>query len=284
MTDPIPTSPTPVTSEPVRRRRWPWVVLALFLLLGIFVALLPTILSLGFMRQYLIGKVNQGLTGHLEIGDWSLGWTGCEFRDVRLFDERQAEVLSVARIRSHLSLRNLLRGRYNCGATDVEEPNFTQLVISHDGTINLQNIFPAAPRSRRGARSTPVELSGVFNITRLRATIVDRRDGAMQFIEPSTAKIAIKNLRDPVSYEIEMKIRDATTQPSPWTGRVRMGADLQTALSNGGEKTPFGSVALAGAEAVLRAAGRPIVKVPATRPTTQPATTQAETAHHRRRR
>src|SRR5687767_5709068 len=61
-----------------RRRRIPiWlravgVVVLLLLLLVVFA---PTIASTGPVRSFVLGRVNETLTGRVEVADWSLGWT-----------------------------------------------------------------------------------------------------------------------------------------------------------------------------------------------------------------
>lgn len=283
MSDPVPQPSEAPYEPPRRRRRWPWVVVAVLVLIGILVALTPQIMSLSFMREYLLSRINRNLKGKLQIEDWSLGWKSCEFRNLRLFDEKQSEVFSVARIRANLSFRNLVHGRYNCGETELEEPNFTQLIVGSDGKINLQEVFPAQGRKRRGARAEPVELSGDFNITRLRATIVDRRNGSTQIIEPSTAHVSIRSQKVPIQYAVALKTRDATTQLSEKKGRRRVTPDVAAALASTSEgKVPFEALILAGADGMLRAVGRPIITA-STRPTTAPATTQPAPARHRHR-
>jgi hypothetical protein len=261
-----------VMPEPVprTRRRWPWVLLGLVVVLAVLVLLTPTIMSLGPMRQYVVGKINHNLHGRMEIGDWSVGWNGTELRNVRVFDANQAEVLSVARLRTSLSFWDAVHGTYNLGATEVEEPNFTQLVIEADGHTNLEDLFAQSRSARRTARHAKLPFEGDFMVSRLRATVVDRRDGTTQIVEPSALTMRLKSLADPVEYNLSLNLRtpDGTKQ-SKHEGSAARPDEL---VHVSGEQWPIGPVANAGAEALLKALGRPLVANSAKAASSQPTT------------
>src|SRR4051812_9798582 len=90
-------SPPANAAGPVKRkrRRWPFVLLGLLVLLIVLVLLAPTIASTSLVRGYVIGKINDNLNGTVSIDNWSLGWTGgMDVHGLKLFDDRKAEVLS----------------------------------------------------------------------------------------------------------------------------------------------------------------------------------------------
>src|SRR5687768_14707179 len=60
---------TPVVKRK-RRRRWPYVLLAFVLLIGLLVLLTPTLAGTGPVRGVILGQVNQRLNGRVEVADW----------------------------------------------------------------------------------------------------------------------------------------------------------------------------------------------------------------------
>lgn len=290
--DPVPpASPTTPTSPPDHRpRRWPWAVLGFLVTLLAIALAAPTLMSLAVARQYAVGRINRHLTsGHLEVGEWSLGWMGTEVRNVRLFDDQRSEVFSVVRLKSDLSFWDLIHGRYDLGETLIEEPNFMQLVVAPDGSNNLQAILPASVVSRRARRGATgnLKLRGNFTVERLRGTIVDRRDGSTTIVQPSDVTFKIHNVRDEVPYEVTLKTRIPTATSGDEVHRestARVPVELATVSDDG---LPIGPATLAGADALLRGIGRgPATQPAATQPAaaaTQASATQAASPRHRSR-
>src|SRR5262245_40254896 len=89
---PTPTEPPakgskPAPAKPRKRRRWLYVLGGLFLALLLLVALLPTLLSMGWARSIAISQANGFINGKLQIEDWSFGWTtGVKVKGVRVYD------------------------------------------------------------------------------------------------------------------------------------------------------------------------------------------------------
>jgi hypothetical protein len=213
---------------------------------------------------------------------------GTELRNVRLFNDQQAEVFSIVRLKSDLSFWDLIHGHYDLGETLIEEPNFIQLVVAPDGSNNLQAILPAPVASRRarrgGAGGHGITLRGNFTVERLRGTIVDRRDGTTTIVQPSDVTFKIHNMRDEVPYEVTLTTRTPTATAGDEVhreGTTRVPAELAAAS---GEGLPVGPVTLAGADALLRAIGHgPTTRPAATQPASAAAATQASSPRHRTR-
>src|SRR5687768_1705351 len=85
---PASTRAAPAAPRKKRKRRVPiWLksVGVVVLLLLLFVAFAPTIASTGPVRSLVLGKVNAGLNGRVEVADWSLGWmSGIKLTGVRV--------------------------------------------------------------------------------------------------------------------------------------------------------------------------------------------------------
>src|SRR5206468_4166700 len=133
------------------------------LLLLIVVLLAPTIASMGWARNYAVGKINQNINGHVQIANWSLGWTGgIKLDGIKVFDDQNRQMLEVAHVSTQLSLLNAARGNYDLGQTVVDSPDFN-IVRYPDGTTNLQKLKkPAAPgtSSSSSARSAKTSDAG----------------------------------------------------------------------------------------------------------------------------
>ena len=93
-------------AKPKKKKRWLLKsLLALVLLIVLLVLLAPTIASMGFVREIVLGKVNDSLNGKLAIKDWSFGWfSGVHIQGVELSDENNIHLLSVASIDTPISL------------------------------------------------------------------------------------------------------------------------------------------------------------------------------------
>jgi hypothetical protein len=282
MTDPVvpdPVSPaTPPAAPQRRRRRWPWAVLGFVVTLLLLALAAPTLMSVPVARQYVLGRINRHLNGRLDVGEWSLGWTGTELRNVQLFDAQQSVVFSVARLKTELTFWDLMHGQYDLGDTLIEEPNFVQLVVARDGSTNFQAILPApvvvvSHRGRRGGGSGPggITLRGDVTVQRLRGTIVDRRDGTTTIVQPSDVTFKLHNMRDEVPYEFTLTTRAPTApsgSPVHRAGTTRVPAELASAS---GEGLPISAVTLAAADALLRTLGHGVTAPSAA----QSATTRA---------
>src|SRR5258708_35243284 len=67
-------APEPGAPKAKKRRRWPWVVGALFVLLLLIVLLIPTLASMSWARSIVVSQANQRINGLIDIKSWSLGW------------------------------------------------------------------------------------------------------------------------------------------------------------------------------------------------------------------
>src|SRR5688572_27242316 len=135
-----PTDPKPPARK--KRRKWPWVILVLFLLIALLVVLLPTIASTPPVRSFVVSKINDNLNGKVEIANWSLGWTsGINVSGVKVFDDRARLILEMARMQTGLSLLNAIRGIFAVGDTNIDGLNFVLLEIDKNGQTNYQKLF-----------------------------------------------------------------------------------------------------------------------------------------------
>jgi len=123
-----------------KRRKWPWIVGGIVLLLVILVALLPTILSSSVGRSIVESEVNSRINGKLQIQDWSLGWfSGISVDGLVINDESNRQILQLPHFSTRLGLLSAIRGKYNIGQTRIEG---LDVLVSReaDGSLNWAHL------------------------------------------------------------------------------------------------------------------------------------------------
>jgi hypothetical protein len=243
------------TPPPRKRRRWPFVLLGIFLVLLLLVFLAPKIASTAAMRGYVVGKINDNLNGTVSIDNWSLGWTGgIDLHGLKVFDERKAEILSVAHAHIGLSLLDAIRGKYHFGDTTVDEPNVEQFIIYPDGSNNFQKLAKPSPKSKP-SQETP-DIRGNFTFNRMRAMINDQRTNEQLIITPdSSAVVKIKSLNDPIENALVLVYRLGSSG-SPGTIKLNGTANVTGKPFTVDEKLDVKSLPLQAANPFLSMAGQ----------------------------
>jgi hypothetical protein len=200
---------------PPKRRKWPWILLAVLLVLALLVVLAPTIASTGPVRSFVVGRINNSLNGRVSIADWSLGWTsGIKVNGVKVFDQSNALILEVDRLTSQLSLLDAIRGNYNLGDT-VIDLNLANAKLDREGRTNYEQLVkakaPDGPTSSAGDELPNV--SGRITVN-LRGTIAGDGVPTPVHIEPgSTALLNIPNINSPIDNTVKLKFRVGDEQP-----------------------------------------------------------------------
>jgi uncharacterized protein involved in outer membrane biogenesis len=148
-----PDANAPPAAVKKKRRRWPWVIGALVLMLIVLVLIAPTLISLGFARALVVSQVNGRLNGRVEIKDWSLGWfSPIQVNGVVVDDASNRQILQLSHVSTGLNLWNAVRGKYDLGQTKVEG---LDVLVSReaDGSINWQHIAKGVESSAGGKTS-----------------------------------------------------------------------------------------------------------------------------------
>src|SRR5687768_801608 len=142
--DPNAAPPAPAPRR--RRRKWPWVILTLLLILVALVVLGPTIASTAPVRSFVVGKINENLNGRVTIDGWSLGWfSGIRLRDVKVYDEQNAQIAHLPLITTDLKLTDAARGNLALGNTEVNVASFVARV-KEDGSTNFDKLAKDAAK------------------------------------------------------------------------------------------------------------------------------------------
>lgn len=158
----LPPAGKPPEPKPKRRRRWPWILGGVIVLLLIVLMLLPTLLSMGWARELVVNQINHRINGRAEIADWSLGWfSGTRIDGLVIYDQSNRQILQLPHLSTGLSLWNAIRGHYNIGKTEV---NQLDVLVSRepDGTLNWAHLTESGskPATEGQAPSEPAAAKG----------------------------------------------------------------------------------------------------------------------------
>ncbi|MEL7088968.1 MAG: hypothetical protein AAGL98_11105, partial [Planctomycetota bacterium] len=126
---------------PPRKRWWRWPVrLAVggTLLVVLFVALLPTLLSTGPGTSWIVAQINRQIPGTVEVDGLKLAWIkGQQLEKVRLLDPLGHAVATVGRVElSDVGLIALMRGSKDFGVVLIESAT-VELEQDARGSVNL---------------------------------------------------------------------------------------------------------------------------------------------------
>jgi translocation and assembly module TamB len=134
---PLP-APSPATLPRKRRRRWPKVLLGLFVLLLLGAWFVPAIVAKTTLRNWAARKALADLKGTVEVGGASAGWfSPIELRDVTVKDAQGRTLLAVPKVTSSKSLYALLKNSSDAGEFVVEKPAIE--VVCEGNSTNLED-------------------------------------------------------------------------------------------------------------------------------------------------
>lgn len=237
------------------------IVGVILVLLLVLILLIPTIASTGAAREYVLGKVNENLNGHVQIDDWSLGWSGAFRLDgLHVSDDTGAEILKLSHLTAHPSIWSVIHGRYDLGKIVVDGLNFTA-VREKDGTLNFAKLAKSEPKPAPSAPgpsepkedkhpaapqepSAPAKLPDVraeFVLQNCNGTIEDRQAGQTAYLRSLDCDVNVPDINQPITESIKAVL--ALGQNTPGTISINgttllvknnvMFADLPHILSDG---------------------------------------------------
>ena len=114
---------------------------ALVVLLIILICLVPTLLSVSTVQQFLLSQVNQKIPGKIQVAGLELGWTsGVDLRGLEVKDPQGRTAFSCRRILLQDSLFSLLHSPLSFGHLLIDSPKCV-LIEEKDGSFSLENAF-----------------------------------------------------------------------------------------------------------------------------------------------
>ncbi|MFI5381619.1 MAG: hypothetical protein ACHRHE_20165 [Tepidisphaerales bacterium] len=199
------------------------IVVVVFVLL---VILLPSIISMGWVRSIVLSKVNAQLNGEVRIDDWSFGWfSGTKIHNLRIFQDN-AQILEAAEVSTDLNVLNVLTGRmFKLGKTTVKDVSFV-FIRYPDGSNNFARLSKAPSDPNAPASELPAGLSMQFDGD-IRGTIEQKfANGTSQvaYVDKSTVSAAFADINGKITSNLNLAIRDAEGRTGSITasGNVRL--------------------------------------------------------------
>ena len=231
-----PTEPTPPTADPAatppppKKARWGRRLLiagavVLLLIVGL-VALLPTLLSTGPGTSVALNIANGQIPGRLTADDLSLGWfSGIAAKDLKLYDEQNAEILDVHAVTTGLTLLDVIGGKYDLGATTADA-NLTNLVVT-DGYTNYQRALGIPPTDPNDTTPIP-RVTGKLD-AKLTGTVTADGNPPLH-LEPATVVADFSDgLTGPITNDITAALRVADQS----AGSVAAKGELSGVIAEG---------------------------------------------------
>jgi hypothetical protein len=213
--EPLPEPPQnpnePPATEKVgkrKRRRWPFVIGGIFVVLLLLVLSAPTILSAGPFKSMALGIVNENLDGKVEIADWSLGWnSGITANGLKLYDDKGGLILQASRVRTDLSLWKALTsgfGKLALGRTDVDNLELTNIHVDPEGMPNIAKVAKGKKKRAPKASSAPMEISGDIHVNNMTGNVTAAGMAQRVHINPSNLSVVLTGLNDPIKNDIQL--------------------------------------------------------------------------------
>ncbi|MCE5279159.1 MAG: hypothetical protein ABFD92_08700 [Planctomycetaceae bacterium] len=116
-------------SDAPRRRRWPWIVAAVAVLLAALVFAAPYLISTRAGTDLVLRAVNDRIDQSVAADDVSLTWLGpCQASDVRVVDEQGRDVALVKNVQLQKGLLGLIFSPYRFEKATLTEPRVTVYV------------------------------------------------------------------------------------------------------------------------------------------------------------
>lgn len=219
-----------------RRRRWPYALLAIVLLVGLLAVFAPTLAGTGPGRSIIVGQVNQRINGRVDIGELSLGWLSpVRVGGLKVFDKAGSQILEVPRLTTELSLLDAVRGKLHFGKVTVEglnalvrrdaqgNINFAQLAPTAAPATESVNPQPAVPaQSGTPSRATLPDISGELHLVNCRATFEDQLQGQTFFFPTIAGTVKCLDINSAIenALEIACKVGDAPPGKLTIAGRA----------------------------------------------------------------
>jgi hypothetical protein len=203
---------TGADETPKKNRHW---ILKGLVGLGVLVVLLvilaPTVISMGFVREFVVGQINSSaLNGKLQIKDWSFGWvSGVRIEGVELTDADNKHLFSASEISTPISFLKAATGNLDLGDVNISGVDINA-VIDRDGNLN---ILKAIKPSNKPPNNQPAKLpniKGVIHLKQITGTFEDdpaRVTVGLDSQNPLAATITINDINQPIQDTVELALQ-----------------------------------------------------------------------------
>ncbi|MBN2133674.1 MAG: hypothetical protein JW741_29505 [Sedimentisphaerales bacterium] len=204
----------------VRRRKWPWLLGGMVVLIFLLILAAPLVLSSQGFTKMIQARISRSTGGTATIGDLSLGWLkGLRISEFSFRDRTGWTSVSVRKIAAQPRLTALLGGNLTLGETVIDKPQVE---------IDLRQRPPARQAGPAGKSSQAQSATATMALT----TDLVVNDGNVRLTDTAGKTVEIRQinstarLRPPgqrSSVQVDMVVADAG-QP----GKIRASGQIDT--------------------------------------------------------
>jgi hypothetical protein len=190
-------------------------IVACILLFIIFTGLaLPTIASQTPVKNFILSKINNNISGKVQVENVNLGWmSGLDIQNMAILDPNGRKVAACKRVQFSDSLFSLLKSPISLGDLKILAPELT-LIEEKDGSYSLENAFeskekPEAKKSANTTETKPESVSAKKNESSTSTPssppailgTVSLEDGAVTVTKQDKSSITISDLTCKISIQ-----------------------------------------------------------------------------------
>ncbi|MCE5326597.1 MAG: AsmA-like C-terminal region-containing protein [Planctomycetaceae bacterium] len=112
-----------------RRRRWPWIVAIVVVVLAALVFAAPYVASTTWGKDAIVSSINKRIDQTVTVGTLSLTWMGpCEIKDVRVLDSRDRQIALIRSVNLQRGVLGLALSPYHFDKVTLTDPRVTIFV------------------------------------------------------------------------------------------------------------------------------------------------------------
>ena len=163
-----------------KSRKWPWVLLGLFILLVTAILLAPVYLSSNSFKQMLQTQVARSTGGQLSIGDLSVGWLkGVKVSDLSFSEKSGWAKVRVGAIDTQPHIGALLGGSLALGRTVIERP-VVEIDLRKRPASSATTTATTTPSQQHTGQAAGLPLIGDMTVSNGRVTLTSQQGQTVQ--------------------------------------------------------------------------------------------------------
>lgn len=208
------------------------VLLSLLLVVLLFVAAAPTLLSTGPGRGLVLGVVNERVPGSIDMEALSLSWLGSQrAQGVSVRDPEGALVITLGSFDTELSLLAAVRGRLGLGETRLSGLRVA-MAVDENGQDNLSRALGLGAAADEPAGPVLIPVTGHIIL----------EDGGLSWTAPGLEPVALENLAavlrlDPANRNLDVQFSGRSRQ-GDMVGTLALEGTIRNWLDAEGVLTP----------------------------------------------
>jgi len=127
--------------------------------LFICISLLPMVVSMSKVNQFLLSCINSRIAGSLQLQELKAGWTdGIFIKGLQITDPQGREVAAFKKISCDVALLSLIHAPAIEGTIEVESPKIRLIDDSGSGHFSIEEVFTAEKKQNNGPTAGEREL------------------------------------------------------------------------------------------------------------------------------